>query len=502
MMWFERKLSHKEVLLFFLVLSFIYVYPIIHADYAYIDDNWRALLGAQDGWRNQGRILMEWFHELLTFGGGTINIFPLPLLLSIFVLVIAMSRLTLWYFPEPTVASGLVVLPILCNPFFLGNLTYQYDGPAMILAVVAVIYAMTCRIERASVRSLVVALLIAVTLSLYQLTIALFIGLCVVEFYLGISKTACVREVLSGLAQRAGQLIGGGTIYFLTAYQLAIDPRGNLYPFDEYWFEEVSRKFFFSMDKVGLLVTPGNKWLCALIIIIALVGFVFSMRNIPRMKGGRLEKGVLAVLYLLCVPVLVFIVPGGMLFLREGNLDARNYIAFAAVMIFLFVLNYEVLGRVNSRLRGLLVVPVLFTFSFSYAYGQIIIAKKELESALAQYVAYDLISHDELRNVQKFYYVGPRVGANWLPRGHAAITHMPLLRYILSDANAPLHPQFMTRLGINNVVAGNREVFNAGLTSENKKPVVDRKLYSIYLSAGDAFIVMKDFDGSEDYNHH
>lgn len=500
MMWVDKVLSRKEVFLFFLILSFVYIYPIVHADYAYIDDNWRSLLGAQDAWRNQGRVLIEWLYEALTFGSSTTNIFPLPLLLSIVVLVIAMSRLTVWYFPEPSVSSCLVVVPILCNPFFLGNLTYQYDGPAMILAVVAVIYAMTCRVERASVRGLVVALLIAVTFSLYQLTIALFVGLCVVEFYLGVKAKAAVGEVLSVLAQRAGQLMGGGIFYFLTAYQLSVDTRGNLYPFNEHWFEEVCRKFIFAMNKISLLVTPGNRWLCAAVLGIALVGFVISMRSIPQMKGGKIGRVVVALLYLLCVPVLILIVPGFMLFLMEANLDARNYIAFSAVLIFLFMLNSEVLGRVESRLRLLLVIPVLFMFSFSYAYGQVIIAKKELESALAQYVAYDLISHDELRNVHKLYYVGPAIGANWLPRGHAAMTYMPLLRYILSESNAPLHPQFMTRLGINNVVYGSRELFNASVASQTDKLVVDSKLYSIHLRAGDAYIVMKDFVGSENYN--
>lgn len=501
MKWIDKELSSNEVGLFFLILSYLYIYPIVHADYAYIDDNWRSLLGAQGGWRNQGRVLIEWLYEVLSFGGSTTNLFPLPLLLSIYTLVVAMSRLTVWYFPEPTVSSCLVVLPILCNPFFLGNLTYQYDGPAMILGVVCVIYAVTCRVENTLLRSVVVALLLAVTFSLYQLIIALFIGLCVVEFYLGVKAKAAASEVLSLLAQRLGQLAMGGLIYFLTAYQMAIDSRGGLYPFNAHWFEEVVRKFMFSMSKISLLVTPGNGWLCVAVSVVAFVGFMFFMKNIAEMKGGVIAKACVALLYLLGVPVLVLMIPGFMLFLMEANLDARNYIAFSAVLIFLFMLNYEMLGLVQSRLRLLLVVPVLFMFSFCYAYGQVIIAKKELELAMAQYVAYDLISHVELQGVAKFYHVGAATGANWLPRGHAAMTYMPLLRYILSDSNTVLHAQFMPRVGINSLVGGSRAEFNASITPGIDKPVVDRKFYSIYVRAGEGFIVMKDFVESEDYNH-
>jgi hypothetical protein len=496
----DKVLSKHEVVVVFLVMSLIYIYPIVHADYAYVDDNWRSLSGAHDAWRNQGRVLIEWLYECLTFGSGTINVFPLPLLLSIGVLVFAMSRLTRWYFPAPSIASCLVVLPILCNPFFLGNLTYQYDGPAMILAVVAVIYAITCRVEPAGWRGVVVAVLLAIIFSLYQLTIALFIGLCVVEFYLGVKAKAAVKHVLVTLAQRCLQLLAGGLIYYVSVYQMAIDTRGNLYPFNESWGAEVIRKFVFSMQKIYLLVTPGNAAVWLVLCSVALVGVVVLMKRIGDMNGGRAGKSVIAVLYMLGMPVLVLMLPGIMLFLKEPNLDARNYIAFSAVLIFLFMLNYEMLGRIQSRLRVLLVVPVLLMFSFCYAYGQVIVAKKELESAVAHYVAYDVISQVELQHTTRFYFIGPAIGGNWLPRGDPAMTYLPLLKYILSDSNTVLHPQFMTRVGINNVVDGRREVFEASATPDNVRPLVDRKFYSIYVRAGQAYIVMKDFVESPRYN--
>lgn len=80
-MWNEPVLTKKQVVVFFSVVSLIYVYPVIRADYAYIDDSWRSLLLAGDGWKNQGRILLEVLHKFLTFTGGTTNIFPLPLLM-------------------------------------------------------------------------------------------------------------------------------------------------------------------------------------------------------------------------------------------------------------------------------------------------------------------------------------------------------------------------------------------------------------------------------------
>lgn len=500
-MWNQRELSRKEITIVFVVLSFVYIYPIVHADYAYVDDNWRALHQAQDAWRNQGRILLEVLHRFLTFTGGTTNIFPLPLLISVFALALAMTRLTLWYFTRPCVLSCLVMLPVLCNPFFLGNLTYQYDGPGMVLAVVAIIYAITCTIEQAIYRVFTSALLVAVSLSLYQPTLTLFVGLSIVEFVCGVKNRVSTVRALSLAAQRLAQLIVGSLIYVLTAYQMAVDGRGSLSVFDAGWLATAGQKFTFAMEQVYLLINPGAVFFTVFLLVVATLGFVFFMKNIAGMTGGIISRLIVLAIYLLGIPILLLSIPGVMLFLVEPNLDARSYVGFSAVLIFVLYLNYEMLGRVWLAARWVLVVPVLFMFAFCYAYGQVVIAKKELEMAMAQYIAKDIVSEKELKLTRVFYFIGPQTGGNWLPRGHDAMSYMPALRYILSTANVVLHPHFFPRLGINNVVGGKRDIFDK-LVALNSVglPVVDGKFYSIYVTGEGAYIVMKEIHDSENYN--
>ncbi len=497
----QKRLSRNEVALVFMVLSFVYIYPLVHADYAYIDDNWRALHQAQDAWRNQGRILLEVLHRFLTFTGGTTNIFPLPLLMSVFALALAMTRLTLWYFARPCIFSCLVVLPVLCNPFFLGNLTYQFDGPGMVFAVVAIIYALTCGVEHAICRSLVSALLIAVSLSLYQPTLTLFVGLAIVEYVCGVKNRMSTREALSLVAQRIAQLIVGCLIYALTAYQMAVDRRRGFSVFDAGWFEVAGQKLFFAMEQVYLLINSGAIFFTVFLLVGAALAFVFFMRNIFDMKGGVASKFIVAVLYLLGPLILLLSIPGVMLFLAEPNLDARTYFGFSAVLVFILFLNYEGLGRVFSVARWVLVIPILFMFAFCYAYGQVIIAKKELEMAMAQYIAKDIVSEGALKSIPVFYLVGARTGGNWLPRGHDAMSYMPVLRYILSSSNVLLHPQFFPRLGINNVVGGHRDAFNKLVASGSVGlPILDTKYYWVYVTSDAGYIVMKEIHDSENYN--
>jgi hypothetical protein len=132
----------------------LYVLPLILADFPYIDDNWRSL-SAGMAWAEQGRLFAELFYNALTFSNAAPNIFPLPLLIATVAMASALTSLTFHYFRQPTVARCLVLLPLWYNPFFLQNLSYQYDGPIMVLSLVAVIYAITFRHPSRNVQWLV-----------------------------------------------------------------------------------------------------------------------------------------------------------------------------------------------------------------------------------------------------------------------------------------------------------------------------------------------------------
>ncbi|WP_434675926.1 glucosyltransferase domain-containing protein [Pseudomonas sp. D3-10] len=221
-------MSKKEVLVFFTIASFVYVFPFVHADYAYVDDNWRLFLLADDDWCNTGRVLIEVFVKFLTFNNATVNIFPFPLLVATFALALAMSRLTFLFFSRPDFTACLVVLPILCSPFFIGNITYQYDGPGMMLAVVAAIYAVTYSFGGGTFRRLLAALLVTATLSLYQLAISVYTGLCLIEFVWNIRSRRTANEILCALTQRGLQLMLGASVYYLTTFQMIDNSRGGL----------------------------------------------------------------------------------------------------------------------------------------------------------------------------------------------------------------------------------------------------------------------------------
>ena len=76
-----RELGRRQVVLFFLLATSLYVLPLILADFPYIDDNWRAL-AAGNAWAGQGRLFADWLYQALTFTGAAPDIFPLPLIIA------------------------------------------------------------------------------------------------------------------------------------------------------------------------------------------------------------------------------------------------------------------------------------------------------------------------------------------------------------------------------------------------------------------------------------
>lgn len=153
----------------------------------------------------------------------------MPLLLAGTAAALALARLVRHYFVAPTASAVLVVLPLWYQPFFLQNLSYQYDGPTMALALAACVLAIT--LEPGSWRQILCgALLVAVALAFYQISLNVFAGLCGVEVMRQVMLGKRCGQVWRHALGRLGQALGGCALYGLTAYQLMTPLRQGLLP--------------------------------------------------------------------------------------------------------------------------------------------------------------------------------------------------------------------------------------------------------------------------------
>lgn len=484
------ELSQNKVLVFFTAAVFVFVFPLILADSFYIDDNWRAQAGGM-AWKESGRILVEWLYRGLSFTQGAPNIFPLPLLISIVAMSFALRSLTFHYFLKPTVASCLVVLPLWYSPFFLQNLSYQYDGPAMALGVVAVIYAITFRHPWLTVRIAVSALCIAIGLSLYQMVINIYVGLSCIELIRAANAGKEPRHCYVVIRDKVLQSLLGIIIYWLTAHQFTTNERTALRELNAGWTQKLCSDLHVALQRVALLYNDGNAWLCWSILIIAVAGLGLVVCRIVKMQVSLLNRIALACTCLLAIAVAMLAIPGLSLVLNYYDDNARLMMGMSSALVLVFYLSYQTLTAIHSRLGCVLIIPVIAMLSFSYAYGRVMNVQKELSTSVNQSIAYDMMSNKRLVGVETYRMVRNST-KGWLVGADGAFKLMPALKYVLNIDFLSL-PEMLPRSGGVTKVAFHSHVSNDQFNTieGSTPPTVNNKFYSIYVNGKDAYIVMK-----------
>ncbi|EUB86454.1 glucosyltransferase domain-containing protein [Pseudomonas sp. GM30] len=479
----ERELSQRQVALFYLLATSLYVLPLILADFPYIDDNWRTL-AAGNAWAGQGRLFADWFFQALSFTDAAPNIFPLPLLLASVAMSLALTRLTFHYFTEPTLASCLVALPLWYNPFLLQNLSYQYDGPIMALSMVAVICAITFEGASRVQRWLVPAALLGLAIGLYQISFNVFLGLCCVESIRAVQRQTPWPEILRMVGWKLAQAGLGILIYSVTAYPFMETLRKtDLLNLHTNPLLQIGINFARIVESVALLFHGGYAWIFAALVLCAVAGGV-------RMVLCREHRWPSLLLCLLTLPVLALLVPGITLLFRDFNEGARTLMGFGVLLSGLFYLAHVALASGHRRLPLLLIIPLLATLSLSFAYGRVLSLQKTFASSALYSLSHDIAAHRELREAKRIY-LSVSYSDRWLTSATGSFKQLPVLHYLL-NVDYFILAENLSAAGITNVVA-ERERRNATRVGYQGFPaLVDSLYYRIYLIGDYGFIVMKE----------
>ncbi|WP_085606788.1 MULTISPECIES: glucosyltransferase domain-containing protein [unclassified Pseudomonas] len=484
-----RELGRRQVVLFFLLATLLYILPLILADFPYIDDNWRTL-AAGNAWAGQGRLFMDWLYQALTFTGAAPNIFPLPLLLATIAMSFALTRLTFHYFPEPTLACCLVVLPLWYNPFLLQNLSYQYDGAGMALSLVAAIYAITfCSASRIQ-RWLVPSVLLALAIGLYQISLNVFLGLCCLELLRNVHGRMPWSALWCQSGWRLAQLLLAVLIYSVTAYPFTDHGRTQLLNASADPLLQIGINIGRVMEKIALLFHGGYTMVFIVLVLCAVFGALQLGRQIRERKMSRAKGLLLSFICLLALPLIVLLVPGMTLLFRDFNEGARTLMGFGVLLMLLFYLAWLGLMPLHQRLPLVLAIPLLATLSLSFAYGRVLTMEKTFASNALYSLSHDISSHRELREAKRIY-ISVTYSDRWLAGAVGTFKQLPVLQYLLNIDYFML-AENLPSAGITNVVAERerRNATHVGLMGY--PPLVDSLYYRLYLIGDYGFIVMKE----------
>ncbi len=491
----KRHLSQDEVRVFYLVASFLYVLPFMLSDYLYIDDSLRATF-ARANLAYEGRVLADVIYKVLSFSHAAPNMFPLALLLTTTGLALALARLSRHYFPDLTYSHCLVVLPLLYCPFFLQNLSYQYDGPAMILSIVASILAVTYQEQGVWKRWVVPALLVAVLLAFYQPAINVFVGLCCIEVFRLLERGEPLEKIFKAAGNKLLQLWAGVGVYYLTAYPLMGDNRNQLIRFDASTVSEIGSRILLFFKMVPHVFSGGGSWLLLCLLGLAVAGYCYVIIKMLSSNIRVSEKLTRLFLQGVLLGVLCLSIHGIMLLLAYFNLGFRTLVGASVLLLFLFYLSFSALTRCHPQAGILLAVPLLYMLSFSYAYGRALLMKQEMEKTVSFNLSYDISSRAALRQVKKFYLLGDRV-YDWVPANQGTRAVMPGVHEIMG-LGFVVYPDALVSVGIDNVQWADESYFTQDKIDALGVPLVNNKYYDIYLIGQEGFIRMKQNNRQDD----
>lgn len=494
----RRGLTAPEIFWFYFFAAAVFVYPIIKVDYMFYDDNSRSLLMYEDFWRAGGRILVQVFYNAISFSASSANLFPLAHLIMLPVIALSLRSLATYFFSPCTLGDCLVFLPLIYAPTTLGILIYQYDGPAVMLGVAIVIYAVVYRSDKSACDVLWPAVLVAMALSVYQVLLNVLIGLYCFEFAVQLVRGLPLQEALRLIVRRAFHLLAGLLIYDVTALRFLNTWRSLWVPLDAQWPGIMLARLGSAFENLALFINSGNSWLFIGLSGFAVFGYVCGAVTMLRRNEAVIKKSTLVVLYLLLIPIMTIMVAGLPLLFKVYEPAARVLLGLAPLLVTVFYFSHKALKAIDARATCVLVIPLFCMLSFAYMYGRILMSQKTLESSILYSLAYDIHSRPELRNIEVMYLVDAETTPIRRPASLPVAQEIPALNYVSGgwhrdgEGYLVMADQF-PYVGISTVRLMSPVQYEA---VPDKHKVVDNVIYDIYLSGRTGYIQMKKIDNA------
>lgn len=481
-----RPLTSMQLWLLCTAALVLHILPLLMADMPFLDDFSRQHLASND-WGYVGRPLVVAWFAALSFGPGAVNLYPLPLLLAVVLMGAALARLVRHWFAAPTLGAVLVVLPLWYQPFFLQNLSYQYDGATMALSLAACLWAIAQ--ARSVVRGV---LLVAAAAAFYQPSMNLFAGLCGIEVMRRVMAGGALAEVCRHALLRLAQGLGGGLLYYASSAWMVSSTRAGALALDGAWLAEVLHRLAATAQVVGLLLTPVTTWVVAGLALLALLGLLRQLMAVWRRPVSLGQRLGLVLALLLPVPLMLLCVPGLILLLAEFEQTVRVLLGLGVLLTMLLYLAHEALAPV-PRLRVLLLaVPVLCMLSYSYAYGRVLVLQKTLHQSVAQALAHDLSACPQLCSAKRVYLLGFWLDRPWIPAAQGTLQAMPAINKIHAY-NYVVLPEMLPRVGIDDLHTFYEPapLSRQQVLASSPTPQVSSRLYDIHLVGSTAYVLVK-----------
>lgn len=368
----------------------LFVLPIMLSGVLYQDDILRSANG-EAYWGALGRPISDVVVMALGFGSGfVVDVFPLSLIVATILLCASSVMLYCRFTINRGISSGLAFSLFSLSPFFLQNLSYHFDSFPMMLGVflATLPYSKMAASFKISIRLVFGAISLVLALSLYQATINVFLSLCAIEIaYVLYSSKNGIKAFRIAVERAASAVVGiliymkGVTPFFLSKnvhsdlIVKADDPIKSLsYNFDRFW------------NIASSLLNSSFYMAWFLALAIALVGLVMLTFKVARSDFSLSSKIIGIMVFALGIIVTVFSITGPFIFVDKTVVAPRVMMGLPGLMLLIGYL--ASMQSAKSITTVACIIPVIFSLSYSSAYGN----ASKFQRSLEDKVFYDIAS--------------------------------------------------------------------------------------------------------------
>lgn len=371
------------------IAGLVYILPIIIAGRMFNDDIGRATEGYTK-WGVNGRPLSDWIMEGLSFGFPIINLSPFTIIIALLITVLCGALLAEHFGVEDKAKRNILAFSFIISPFYLENLSYQFDSLPMALSLLFASLAFTISGKFRPLAGCVAGTVLLIgTLCLYQPSINVYIILvCFAAILAGINSEG---RILITALYKAISLLLAQVIYSLaivpafiegdynTNHSIMItekpDPAGLLFSNAQEFYDRVLN----SLDTTAFVIAV------ALVLLLSLIWMksLFTHNNNKNKLNLVFDK----LTILIAFPVIFICIAGPLLILYKPVTNPRVLLGVnAIVFIGVFCATYFL----NRYWKFLMIVPVVYAFSLSAAYGNASTMQKRLDEYRAIVIAKDI----------------------------------------------------------------------------------------------------------------
>lgn len=484
---FAKQMSEKQIFTFYLLLAFLFVYPILSANVYYFDDFIRKVSGYY-GWGYYGRPLADYFMNFITFSSTRLgNIGQLTQLAVIPCLAFAAYFAIKHLYKKPTLFHLIIWSTIILNPYLLANISYRYDCLFMIIAYTLGIVAAFIDIIDKKTFCYSFALL-TVSLFLYQPMASIFIGVTTLRLCHSMinrkdQKNTSIRFLLS-----MASYILSNLLYFLiikiakTMSYMNIDEKGSLMNLDWNLFGKIANNYIGSIGYIAKYFDSSALWVYLILLVLSLAGFIVTIYNSLRLQTPELyiRYKIFNNVMLILSPILIFIgLFGPLVLLINPIIQWRTIAGLGCVTIWMILFSYALFKKL--KYKQIIIIPtilVLFSIiSFSFVHGTYLKSNQDyvqfVISQLSGSLSANNLSNYEITTIE-------RIGkpySSWL-----IIKNQPSIAQSIPELKPKFQVPMLAELGIKARTGTIREIqiIKSDICNKKTKPIITTPWYKIY----------------------